>query len=161
RWGDHYPVPTPLPHIPGGEFVGVVEAVGADVPREWIGRRVFGAPDAGAYAEYAVLPLARTFPFPEGIEPSVGVALFIQGLSAAPLQEGAAPRLPGDDVFGEGAAGGARLPATQPARRYGARRVFAGASSEEKRALACARGADRAIDYGRPGWSAEIMEATG
>jgi NADPH2:quinone reductase len=161
RWGDHYPVPTSLPHVAGGELVGIVDSVGEGVPGEWLGRRVFGAPDAGAYAEYACVPFTRIFPFPQNLDPSVGVALFIQGLSAALILKRCGRLAPGEDVFIEGAAGGVGLLALQLARRYGAGRIFAGASSEEKRALVRTRGADRALDYSRGGWSAEIMEATG
>jgi NADPH2:quinone reductase len=89
-----------------------------------------------------------------------GVALFIQGLSAALILKHAGRLAAGDDVFIEGAAGGLGLLATQLARLYGARTVFAGASTDQKRALTKDRGAHHAIDYSLPGWSKEIMEQT-
>ena len=83
RWGDHYPIPTPLPFVAGAEVVGVVEAVGPDTDPSWIGRRVFAAPAGGGYAAYCVAPAALSFAFPDGLDPVEGVALCIQGLSAA------------------------------------------------------------------------------
>jgi NADPH2:quinone reductase len=160
RWGDHYPIPTPLPFIAGSELVGVVEAVGDGVDRDLLGRRVFGAPASGGYAELATVPVDRVFPFPNGLDPVQGVALFIQGLSAALILKQAGRLRPGDDVFVQGAAGGVGSLGVQLARLYGARTVIGAASSAEKRARVLALGADHAVDYTEPGWSASVRDST-
>ena len=53
----HYPAPPGYPaNIPGLEFAGEVEAIGAAV-RTWMtGQRVFGITAGGAQAEYVVVP---------------------------------------------------------------------------------------------------------
>lgn len=156
RRGDYYPVPTPLPHICGAEVVGTVEAVGPGVDRSLIGRRFFGAPDGGGYAEYVTVAESLSFPVPDGIDPVQGVPLFIQGLTAALTLKAAGRITSGDSVFIEGAAGGVGTLALQLAKCYGAGKVIAGAGTVEKRALAMSLGADAAIDYRQPGWGKEL-----
>ncbi len=160
RWGDHYPLPTPLPFIAGGEIVGVVEEVGADVDVQLVGRRVFGAPPAGGYAEYCTVPIGSVFNFPEGLDPVHGVALFIQGLSAALILRESGRFQPGNNVFVEGAAGGVGSVAVQLAKLYGAKTVIGAASSQAKRDRILSLGADAAIDYTRPGWSKAVLDRT-
>jgi putative PIG3 family NAD(P)H quinone oxidoreductase len=51
-----YPVPAGYPaDIPGIEYAGVVEAVGAGVSHRAVGDRVMGLTGGGAYAEYVVV----------------------------------------------------------------------------------------------------------
>ncbi len=161
RSGGYYPVPTPLPHIVGAEVVGVVVGVGDGVPKSMIGTRVIGAPNGGGYAEYVTLPAAMAFAFPPDIEPAVGVALFIQGLTAAFALKEAGRLLVGETVFIEGAAGGVGSLAVQLAKYYGAARVIAGAGSESRRAAVIALGADLAVDYTQRGWAKSVMDLTG
>jgi NADPH2:quinone reductase len=160
RRGEHYPVPTPLPHISGSEIVGIVEGVGDGVDRALLGQRMFAACDGGGYAEYVATPAATAFPFPQGIEPVTGVALFIQGLTAALVLKESAALKSGRSVFIEAAAGGVGLLAVQLAKLYGAGTVIGGASTDDKRRLACERGADFAINYRQPGWTAKVLEIT-
>jgi len=160
RWGDHYPLPTPLPFVAGGEVVGVVEAVGEGVSSDLLGRRVFGAPGGGGYAEYCTVPPGRTFDFPDQLDPVQGIALCIQGLSAALILKKAGRFEAGDTVLVEGAAGGVGSLAVQLARLYGARMVIGAASSPAKRERVMALGADAAVDYSRPSWSEEVLTLT-
>jgi NADPH2:quinone reductase len=161
RRGIYYPRPTPLPHIAGAEFVGVVEAAGADDDAELVGTRVIGAGDGGGYAEYIAVPAPAVFPFPHGIEPAPATALYIQGLTAALILKKSAWLKDGESVFVEAAAGGVGSLAVQLARLYGAGLVIGGASTEVKRAMACRLGADVAVDYTQKGWSKKLREITG
>lgn len=161
RWGDHYPIPTPLPAISGAEVVGTVVAAGAGADAAWVGRRVLGAPPLGAYAEFVCVPQVHAFALPEGLHPHHALALFIQGLTAALILKRAARLAAGEAVFVEGASGGVGSLGVQLARLYGARTVVGAASSAEKRARVLALGADAAIDYGAAGWSQEILRLTG
>jgi NADPH2:quinone reductase len=161
RWGDHYPVPTPLPAIAGAEFAGTVEGVGIGVDRGWIGARVVGAPPGSAYAQWATVPEALAYRLPEGLQAQQALALFIQGLSAALILRRAARLQPGEHVLVQGAAGGVGSLGVQLAKLYGAGKVFGAASSADKRARVLALGADHAIDYSLPGWGAAIREQTG
>jgi NADPH2:quinone reductase len=161
RWGDHYPIPTPLPAIAGAEVVGTVVAVGAGADPGWVGQRVLGAPPLGGYAEYVCVPQGHAFRLPAGLHPHQGLALFVQGLTAALILKRAGRPAPGEAVFVEGASGGVGSLGVQLARRYGARTVIGAASSPEKRARVLSLGADAAIDYGAAGWSSEVLRLTG
>jgi NADPH2:quinone reductase len=160
RWGDHYPIPTPLPAISGGEVVGTVTSAGPGVDATWVGRRVISAPPSGGYAEYVCCPLESTYRLPEGLPPHQGLALFIQGLSAALILKRAGRLAPGEHVLVEGASGGVGSLGVQLARLYGAGKVIAAASTADKRAHALQLGADYAVDYSADGWSAEVMTHT-
>jgi len=161
RRGIYYPRPTPLPHIAGAEFVGMVEATGPDVDAGLVGTRVIGAGDGGGYAEYIAVPAPAVFPFPRGIEPAQGTALYIQGLTAALILKKSVGLKEGDSVFVEAAAGGVGSLAVQLAKLYGAGLVIGGASTEDKRAMARRLGADAAVDYTQKGWSKKLREITG
>jgi len=65
----------------------------------------------------------------------------------------------GDRVLIHGASGGIGIPAIQIAKLFGAE-VIATASTDEKRAVCLAEGADHAIDY-REGFRDKVMELTG
>ena len=161
RWGDHYPVPTPLPAIAGAEFVGTVEGVGEGVERAWLGTRVIAAPPGSAYAQWATVPQSLAFRMPGSLHAHQALALFIQGLSAALILRRAARLQKGEHVLVQGAAGGVGSLGVQLAKLYGAGTVFGAASSADKRARVLALGADHALDYSVPGWSAAIREQTG
>jgi NADPH2:quinone reductase len=67
----------------------------------------------------------------------------------------------GETVVVHAAAGGVGTLAVQLAKRWGAGKVIAAASSEEKRALALELGADVAIDANAPDLRAAIEDAAG
>jgi NADPH2:quinone reductase len=161
RSGAHYPRPTPLPFVPGGEVVGVVETLGAGVTGVATGETVIGWIPQGGYAEKAVADAAGLLRVPAGVAPEQALALIVQGLSAALILKQSARLRPGDSVFIEGAAGGVGVLAVQLARIYGAGRVIGAASSAAKRALVRDLGADAAIDYTQADWPARLREANG
>lgn len=161
RRGMYYPLPTHLPHIAGAEVAGIVEAVGEGVDSSLVGKRVLGAPDGGAYAEYIALPATYTFPLPDGVDPVQGVALFIQGLTAAFVLKESGGLRRGQSVFVEGAAGGVGWLAIQLAQLYGAGTVIGGAGSAERCSAVEVLGADATVDYSHPGWGAQVRAATG
>jgi NADPH2:quinone reductase len=161
RSGAHYPRPTPLPFVPGGEVVGIVEALGAGVTTVALGETVIGWIPQGGYAEKAVADAAGLLRVPQGVEPAQALALIVQGLSAALILKRSARLQQGESVFIEGAAGGVGVLAVQLARIYGAGRVIGAASSEAKRTLVRELGADAAVDYTQPEWAAAVREANG
>lgn len=124
-----------LPWVPGSEGSGVVEAVGAGVDPDLVGRRaaVFGHPSesTGTYAEWVAVDRDRVLPLPEEIGFEAGAAFLAQGLTAWHLLHTAAPLRRGQTVLVHAAAGGVGLLAVQLARRAGAR-VFGTVSSLEK-----------------------------
>lgn len=128
---------TPFPLIQGTDCCGVVEAVGADVDRDLVDRRVlvrpcmrtngFGSIDhiwmgsdfAGAFAEYVVVPASEVF----GVDSDLSDV----ELGAAPCGYGTALNLllrarvaAGNHVLVTGASGGVGLAAVQLAASRGA-----------------------------------------
>src|SRR6188472_359769 len=130
-----------LPLTPGSEVAGVVERDGAGFKA---GQRVVAMVGTGGYAEYAATPAATTFAIPDGVSDAVALALVIQGLTAWHLYRTSAQLRTGETVVVHAAAGGVGSLAVQLGRPFGAGRVIATASSEDKRALALKLGADAA-----------------
>src|SRR6476619_3395332 len=149
--------PPALPWIPGNEAAGVVEAVGAGVEADWLGRRVaFWAPrTSGAYAEYTVAPANTLFSLLDGLDIAVAAALPAQGLTAYGLAHFATALTPGQTALVHAAAGGVGALLVQLLVRRGIR-VFGTASSEAKRELIRELGATP-LPYG-PESTARIRE---
>ena len=160
RNGDYYPVPTVFPAIPGGEIVGSIEALGEGVDHLEVGAHVFALIDQGGYAQYAVAPTSSIIPVPEGLNPVQGIALIVQGLTAALVLKETAGLRAGESILIQGAAGGVGLLSVQLARIYGAGLIIAAAGSPEKREFALSLGADLAVDYTQPDWPQQVLKAT-
>jgi NADPH2:quinone reductase len=145
-----------LPLVPGAEVAGVVEHDAAGFAA---GTRVVALVGTGGYAEYAVAPAAGTFAVPDDVGDDVALALLLQGLTAWHLYRTCARLEPGESVAVQAAAGGVGHLAVQLGKAFGAGRVIACASSEEKRALALDLGADAAVDPGREDLADALVEA--
>ena len=156
RKGGHYPMPTPLPFIPGEAVAGTVTGAGADVPAEWIGKRVYGRVHSGGYAEYGLGIAQQFLELPDGVSAVDAVAVMSDGVTAALILKWIGRLQQNETVFVPAAAGGLGNVAVQLAKLYGAKRVFGGASTEAKRQSVLASGADYAIDYTRDSWPDEV-----
>ena len=150
RRTDSYLAKDELPLVPGSEVAGV---------REDTGERVVALCGSGGYAEYATAPGALTFPIPDRVEDEAALALVLQGLTAWHLYRTCARVSPGESVVVHSAAGGVGSLAVQLGKPLGAGRVIATASTEEKRALALALGADAAVDGAAGGLTQRLLEA--
>jgi len=152
----------PLPHVPGREGVGTVDAVGPGVTEPAIGDRVSYSDDSrpGGYAEYTVLKAESTITLPAGITDDVACALTLQGLTAHYLATSSYAIQPGDWVLVHAGAGGVGRLLIQLAKSRGAT-VVATAGSPEKVALALSGGADHAIDYTKTAFGAEAKRLAG
>ncbi len=140
-----------LPLIPGAEVAG----------RGPGGRRVAALLRSGGYAERVAVPEAALVPIPDGVSDDVAAALLLQGLTARSILKLSGRLEPGESVVVQAAAGGTGSLAVQLAKRYGAGRVIALASSGEKRELALRLGADAAVDSRAPDLREAILEANG
>jgi NADPH:quinone reductase len=140
---------TPL--VLGGEVAGRTED----------GRRVVAMVPSGGYAEYALAHEAAVFPIPDGVEDGEALALLIQGLTAWHLYRTSAKMAEGESVVVISGAGGVGSLAVQLGKPFGAGRVIATASTEEKRELALALGADAAVDPGADDLKGALIEANG
>jgi NADPH:quinone reductase len=138
-----------VPLVLGGEVAGTTED----------GQRVVALLASGGYAEYAVAPAASVFPIPEGVEDGAALALLIQGLTAWHLYRTSARLGEGESVVVVSGAGGVGSLALQLARPFGAGRVIATASTEEKRELCLSLGADAAVDSAVDDLTAALIEA--
>jgi NADPH2:quinone reductase len=140
--------PTPLPFVPGGEVAGTTSD----------GQRVVAFAE-GAYAEKAVAPAPLVFPIPDALNDDVALALMVQGVTAWHLLRTSAQIRDRESVVVHAAAGGVGTIAVQLARRFGAGRVIAVASTPEKRALAERLGADATLDSGSSDLAAGLRAA--
>jgi NADPH:quinone reductase len=164
RRGDVYPVPTPLPFVPGAEVAGTIAAVGAGVDGPAVGTRVFGTvgdDTSGGYAEYALAHAANVIPIPDGLDADAAAGIVVAGLAATMLLSDVAQIDSGETVFIPAAAGGVGSYATQIAKLLGAGTVIAGAGTAAKREIALRLGADNAVEYREPGWTDRVLELTG
>jgi NADPH:quinone reductase len=139
-----------LPLVPGGEVAGTISETG---------ERVVALVGSGGYAEYATAPREQVFPIPDGIDDGTALALVIQGTTAWHLLRTAGRLAQGESVVVHSAAGGVGSLTTQLAVSFGAGRVIATASSQERRDLARALGADAAIDPVAGGLTERLLEA--
>lgn len=150
-----------LPMTPGFEVAGTVSALGEGVSGFGIGDRVAAVLESGGYAEYAAARAEAVVAVPEDVGFVDATALLVQGLTAYGLLHDSAGIRQGESVLVQAAAGGVGSLAVQLAKLAGAGTVIGTASTEEKRDLALALGADVAVDYTRDGWVDEVLEATG
>ncbi len=148
-----------LPHIPGTEAAGTVEAVGEGVSNLKSGDRVAGTAFEGAYAEAAVSPAEKVVKLPEGVTSEAAAAVMLQGMTAHYLAHNVYPLKPGDTCLVHAAAGGVGLLLTQMAKRLGVR-VIGTVSTEEKERLARAAGADEVVRYTETDFEAAVKELT-
>lgn len=148
---DSYITRTRLPLVPGTEVAGTTPD----------GTRVVAMLDAGGYAERALARPPLVFPVPDGVGDAEALALAAQGATAWHVLRTSACLREGESVVVHAGAGGVGSLAIQLARRWGAGRVIAAASSEDKRRLTLELGADAAIDSRAEDLEAAIREANG
>ncbi|MBZ8139108.1 NADPH:quinone oxidoreductase [Rubrivivax gelatinosus] len=141
-----YQAKPALPFVPGAEFAGVVDAVGAGVTTFAVGQPVAVVGTHGGFASHACVDASRVIALPAGfaLEDAAAFA-FTYGTSHHALIDRGALRA-GETVLVLGAAGGVGSAAVQIAKAAGAR-VIAAASSQAKCSLCREIGADATIDY--------------
>ncbi|WP_458204769.1 NADPH:quinone reductase [Haladaptatus sp. NG-SE-30] len=145
-----YP-PGDLPWIPGSDFAGVVEAVGADVDGFAEGDRVFGTglgnDRPGTCAEYVTTPTDRVAHLPKGIGFEEGAAVALVGVTAWRALVDHAGLEPAETCLIHGGSGGVGHVAVQLAAATGAR-VTTTASEQNHDSLEVL-GARTILDYAR------------
>jgi NADPH2:quinone reductase len=143
-----YQLKPPLPFTPGVEAAGDVIEVDNAVDGVAVGDRVIVKMRHGAYADEAVVtpsqltPLPSNFDYPEG-----ATFLAAHGTAYHALIDRGQLRA-NEVLLVHGAGGGVGLAAVEMGKMLGAT-VIAAASSEEKLAVAQARGADHLVLYSR------------
>lgn len=180
-------VEIPMPHIPGCDGTGVIDAVGPGVdPSVVVGTPVLIepgytlqdspevqagmdhlAPDygirgehaPGLAAEYVCLPARYITALPLGADLIQVAAMPLVFLTAWGMLHTRAAIQPGETVLVLGAASGVGSAAIQIAKAGGCR-VIATAGSEAKRALGTELGADEVLDHRDAAWPKEVKALT-
>ncbi|MFN2561670.1 MAG: NADPH:quinone oxidoreductase family protein [Jatrophihabitans sp.] len=146
---DSYLAKQTLPMIPGAEVV----------VRDSSGRRLVGMIGGGGYAEKVAIDPRQLFPVPDPVTDAEALTTLVQGATAWHLLRTSTHLQAGETVVVHAGAGGVGTIAIQLAKRWGAGRVIATASSADKRALALELGADVAVDSRVPDMKAALREA--
>jgi NADPH2:quinone reductase len=141
-----YPGGPRPPFTPGLEAAGVVVARGADVSTPALGTRVIAIAAWGLQAERAVVPAAACRAWPEPLSFEQGAAFPVSHLTAYQALARVAHVTHGELALVHAAAGGLGSATVRVAKRLGLT-VVGVASTEPKRALVRAAGADRAAGY--------------
>lgn len=155
-----YQVKPPLPHVPGGEVGGTVEALGSGVAGLSVGDRVMAAVRTGGFAELAVGPAAGAARIPDNMSFAQAAGFRVNYLTALHGLRDRAGVRPGERLLVFGAAGGVGAAAVQVGLALGAQVIAAG-SSAEKRAFAQSLGAQASIDVEPEGWRDRLKALTG
>lgn len=144
-----YQIKPELPYIPGGEVVGVVDAVGSAVNGFRIGQRVGAWQIGGGLAEYAILQTANLIQIPSRLDAVTAASSLLDFLTAwyALFERGRL--VEGEVLVIRGAAGGVGAAAIQLGVSAGAH-VIAVVSSAEKADEARRLGAVDVIRSGEP-----------
>jgi NADPH:quinone reductase-like Zn-dependent oxidoreductase len=138
----------PLPRGIGGDFTGVIEAVGDGVDPARVGERSWGVmphTKVGSTADLVAVPAHLVTPAPTSISPIEAAALPAAGTSILRALTKEVPVGEGTRLLVRGAAGGAGVLAVQLGRSLGAH-VTALARAEHLE-LVSELGADVALDY--------------
>lgn len=143
-----YPQPGARPEheIPGLEFAGTVERIGARVTGVQPGQRVMGLLPGGGYAEQVVTHARMLLPVPDGMTLSEAASIpevFFTAYDALFPQAGCAL---GDTMLVHAGGSGIGIAAIQLAKAAGAR-VLCTVGNDEKAAQARMLGSDIAINY--------------
>lgn len=155
-----YVVETKLPFIPGAEVAGVVAEVGPDVKHVKVGDRVVTLIESKGYAEYTLTHEKTLIPIPEGVDFETAVALPLQGLSAYHILKTMGRLEEGETVLVHAAAGGVGTIAVQLAKIFGAGKIIATASTDEKLQHAKNMGATHLVNYTQEVWEQEVLDLT-
>jgi NADPH:quinone reductase-like Zn-dependent oxidoreductase len=142
------PMPLDLPHIPGLDAAGTIDALGDGVDALRTGDHVIGFlpfGDDGATAEYVLATAANLAPAPTSIPLADAAALPLVGLTAWQALFEHAHLRAGQRILVNGASGAVGGYAVQLARSVGAH-VIATASPRTRRQVTT-QGADEIVDH--------------
>jgi NADPH:quinone reductase-like Zn-dependent oxidoreductase len=153
------PMPLTLPHVPGVDVAGTVDALGEDVTGIQVGDQVVGfLPFVvdGASADYVLVSAETLAPAPTSIPLADAAALPVVGLTAWQALFDHAGLRSGQRILVNGASGAVGGYAVQLAKAAGAHVVATGSASSREHLLA--RGADEVVDHTSTEVSAAVAE---
>ncbi len=153
------PIPVVLPHTPGIDVAGTIDAVSDDVDGIAVGDDVIGflpMDGTGAAAQYVLAPAEVLTPAPKSVPLPDAAALPIVGLTAYQALFDHGKLTAGQRVLINGAGGAVGGYAVQLAKNAGAH-VIATASPHSSEAVTSA-GADEVVDHTTTGVTAAVTE---
>jgi NADPH:quinone reductase-like Zn-dependent oxidoreductase len=153
------PIPVVLPHTPGLDVAGTVDALGEGVTGIEVGAEVIGflpMDGNGAAAEYVLAPAEVLAPAPKSVPLPDAAALPVVGLTAWQALFDHAKLTAGQRVLINGAGGAVGGYAVQLAKNAGAH-VIATASPRSSETVKSA-GADEVIDHTTTGVTTAVTE---
>jgi NADPH:quinone reductase-like Zn-dependent oxidoreductase len=153
-----YPDLPPKPVVPGYEVSGKVDAVGAEVEPDWIGRDILALTRFGGYADTVCVPEVQLATRPADMSAPQGAALPVNYLTAWQILEVMGGLRAGQTVLIHSAGGGVGIAALQLAKRIGA--VTIGTASGGKHDALKRLGLDFAIDPSKEDFEKLVKEYT-
>jgi NADPH:quinone reductase len=139
-----YQLKPELPFTPGVEAAGDVIETGGDATGVAVGDRVIVRMRFGAYSDEAVVAASQLTSLPSTFDYAEGATFLAAHGTAYHALVDRGQLKPGETLLVHGAGGGVGLAAVEMGKQLGAS-VIAVASSEEKLAVAQARGADHCV----------------
>ncbi|GAA6618835.1 NAD(P)H-quinone oxidoreductase [Scytonema sp. NUACC26] len=157
----NYPPPTPSEHeIPGLEFAGVVDKLGAEVSNWRIGDRVFGLLSAGGYAEQVLTHERMLMPIPPNLTFEQAAAIPEVFFTAYDALTDKANFQAGDTVLIHAGASGVGIAAIQLARVMGASLILTTSRTNWKLEKCRALGATYTINTAEAEFDRVVLDAT-
>nr|WP_090345305.1 NADPH:quinone oxidoreductase family protein [Mycolicibacterium malmesburyense]CRL77553.1 Zn-dependent oxidoreductase [Mycolicibacterium malmesburyense] len=147
-----------MPYTPGGEVAGVVRSAPADAHVQAGDRVAALTMLCGAMAEVVALPAERVFKLPDNVSFEAGAGLLFNDLTMHHALRTRGRLAEGETVLVHGAAGGIGTSTLRLASAWGASRVIAVVSSEEKAEVARAAGATDVVPV--DGFKDKVKELT-
>jgi NADPH:quinone reductase len=154
----YYPYAPKLPFVPGYELVGTVDAIGAGVKPELLGKRVAALTVHGGYSEYTYLPPDNLVPVPDGVDAAEALTLVLNYVTAYQMLHRVAKVQAGDSVLITGAGGGVGTALLELGRLAGLKMY--GTGSKSKHATISALGGVP-LDYTSGDWVKSVREQIG
>ncbi len=149
-----------LPHVPGVEGAGVVEALGEGVEGFSVGDRVawMGPIGAGGYATHSVIGAPYVSRLADTAEFETAAAIPVNGMTAYHMLVNLGAAAAGKSVLVHAAAGGVGTMALHIAKHLGMKVIAS--TSTDKVGYAKDQGADHVIDYRTEDVTERVMDLT-
>lgn len=163
RKGQYLESPT-LPTKLGYEAAGTVAAVGPDVDKSWLGKKVSTVPNFlmsryGVYGEVAIVPITALAAYPDSLTPEQGTSIWMQYLTAYGALIAYGQIKKGDFVVITAASSSVGLAAIEIVKAEGAISIATTRTSKKKSTL-LELGADHVIAAQEEDFVARVNEIT-
>jgi NADPH:quinone reductase-like Zn-dependent oxidoreductase len=164
RKGEYLESPA-LPSKLGYEAAGVVEAVGPEVNKNWLGKKASTVPaflmtSYGVYGEVAIVPASALAIYPEKLTPEEGTSIWMQYLTAYGALIAHAQIRKGDFVVITAASSSVGIAAIEMVKAEGATSIATTRTSKKKATLIDV-GATHVIATEEEDFLARVKEITG